>query len=267
MRSIATREGRKEHSMLLLEGTHLLEEALKVGSLPKELVATRLWMDANQSILREINSETQIYEVTPSVLAASVTTVSPDGVASLIPISALPLPRPHSNFVLALDRLQDPGNLGTLLRTALAAEIQAVWLAGGADPMSQKAIRASSGALLRMPICRFGDDDASKGVLKLEHQLRLCAKAGQQIVGSFVPGFSDIFPVLPYWELDWNKPTILLLGNEGSGIHPLLKSCCTHGVTLPHSSNVESLNVAAAAVPMLLERRRAKMTKTMQKLE
>ena len=59
---------------------------------------------------------------------------------------------------------------------------------------------------------------------------------------------------------DWRKPTVLVLGNEGAGIHPKFQSCCTHAVTLPHNKNVESLNVASAAVPLLLERFRAKMT-------
>ena len=69
---------------------------------------------------------------------------------------------------------------------------------------------------------------------------------------------------LPYWELDWREPTVLVLGNEGSGLHPCLQACCTHYVTLPHSAAVESLNVAAAASPLLLERRRATMSSSMQ---
>ena len=71
-------------------------------------------------------------------------------------------------------------------------------------------------------------------------------------------------PVIPYWQLDWCRPTVLVLGNEAAGLHPALQACCSHGVTLPHSSQVESLNVASAAVPLLLERRRATMTASMQ---
>ena len=59
--------------------------------------------------------------------------------------------------------------------------------------------------------------------------------------------------------IDWTRPTVLVLGNEGTGIHPNIKNLCTTFVTLPHSEVVESLNVASAAVPLLLERRRAKM--------
>ena len=66
--------------------------------------------------------------------------------------------------------------------------------------------------------------------------------------------------VIPYWEIDWIRPTVLVLGNEGSGVHEEILKCCTHAVTLPHNELVESLNVASAAVPLLLERLRARMT-------
>ena len=69
--------------------------------------------------------------------------------------------------------------------------------------------------------------------------------------------------VLPYWDLDWKLPTVLVLGNEGAGLHHLIKACCTKLVTLPHSSLVDSLNVASAAVPLLLELQRVKMGKGM----
>ena len=69
----------------------------------------------------------------------------------------------------------------------------------------------------------------------------------------------------PYWELDWDLPTVLVLGNEGSGVHASIEACCTYFVTLPHSSLVDSLNVASAAVPLLLERQRVKMVKGIQK--
>ena len=82
---------------------------------------------------------------------------------------------------------------------------------------------------------------------------------GFQIVASVVPIESDCINPITYWNLDWQKPTVLLLGNEGSGLHSRLLSCCTHYVTLPHSAKVESLNVASVAVPLLMERRRAKM--------
>ena len=80
-------------------------------------------------------------------------------------------------------------------------------------------------------------------------------------MGTISPNKSTKKKVKPYWELDWNLPTVLVLGNEGSGLHSSIEACCTEFVTLPHSSLVESLNVASAAVPLLLERQRVKMGK------
>ena len=84
------------------------------------------------------------------------------------------------------------------------------------------------------------------------------------MVATIVPGSKSEMPIVPYWELDWTSPTVLVLGNEGSGLLPEVQSCCSYGVTLPHSPRVQSLNVAAAAVPLLLERRRAKMISEIQ---
>jgi TrmH family RNA methyltransferase len=61
---------------------------------------------------------------------------------------------------------------------------------------------------------------------------------------------------LPYWQLDWCQPTVLLLGNEGAGLAPELLEHCSHRISIPHSPEVESLNVAVAAAPLLLERSR-----------
>ncbi len=258
LKALSSREGRKKYSMLLLEGTHLLEEALRAKKLPIEIIYTDSWMKSHEHLLGSLPNEILFQEVTPSVLEASLTTVSPDGVATLFPLDRLPRPQKNSSFILALDRLQDPGNLGTLFRTALAAEIEVIWLACGADPLSQKVIRSSAGAILHLPYERMGASE-NESVERLALRLEAAAKSGYQVVASLVPGFWDSDPILPYWDLDWRKPTVLVLGNEGSGLHSRIQSCCTHGVTLPHSGAVQSLNVAAAAVPLLLERQRATM--------
>ncbi len=259
MKLLATREGREEMGMCLLEGTHLLEEAVKVNRLPNEIVATSSWLADHTQLLESIPKKILIHEVTYAVLKAAITTVNPDGVAAFLCLKGLPKPGIDVDFVLALDRLQDPGNLGTLLRTALAADVDVVWLASGVDPLNQKALRASAGAILRLPYERFGasEDQAVKMMIE---KLEIAADEGHQVVATLLPTDISDRPVLPYWELDWTQPTVLILGNEGSGIHPALLACCTHGITLPHSTSVESLNVASVAVPLLMERRRSTMT-------
>ena len=260
LRSLHSKEGREKYSILLLEGTNLLKEALKTNYLPLELVATSSWMDKHDEIMQSIPEKVQLHEVTKSVLEAALSTLHPDGVAALFPFSGLPSSPSNPKFILALDRLQDPGNLGNLFRTALAADVEIILLGSGVDPLNQKVIRASAGSILRLPYERLGNIE-ERGVEFLAERLKDYALSGYQVVGSLAPAKNNKLEMTPYWEIDWCRPTVLVLGNEGSGLHTQIKRCCTHLVTLPHSSSVESLNVAAAAVPLLLERRRVKMIK------
>lgn len=257
LRVLSTNKGRIEFSSLLLEGTQLLKEALKNCSIPHDVIATNSWYEKNHDLIQLIPKKVLFHRVTPEVLEAALTTINPDGVAAIVPLSAIPQPPKKPNFILALDRLQDPGNLGTLFRTALAAEVDCIWLSLGADPLSQKVLRASAGAVLKLPYVRLGASEETS-LEKLAEKLSVAAKSGFQVIATYVPQTSK--SVCPYWELDWNKPTVLVLGNEGSGLHSRIRDCCTNGVTLPHSDAVQSLNVASAAVPLLLERQRAQIT-------
>ena len=263
LRSLSSRAGREEEGLLLLEGTHLLQELVRLKLQPAELIATERWYQRHAQLLVGVNQAIPRRLVTDEVLTAALSTVTPDGVASLCPFSALPLAPKDAHFLLVLDRIQDPGNLGTLLRTALAADVQNVWLGSGVDPLGSKSLRASAGALLQLPHHRFGPDEDT-AISQLTDELKRLAAGGMQVVATLVPGSQVPIRPVPYWELNWRLPTALVLGTEGAGLHPELLACCTHAVTLPHSSRVESLNVAAAAVPLLLERRRATMTATTQ---
>ncbi len=261
LQSLSSPKGRYKDSVLLLEGRHLLQEALLIGCMPSEVIATPEWIEEHSELIKDVHSEVKFHIVTQSVLKAALTTVNPDGVACLLPLTSLPKPNYQASFVLALDRLQDPGNLGTLFRTALAAEVEVIWLALGADPLSQKVLRSSAGAVLSLPFQRLGNTDQN-AIEELSGRLKEAQKRGLQVICTYAYSARDLLPskVSLYWEIDWSKPSVLVLGNEGSGVHPKIQACCTHGVTLPHNKLVESLNVASAAVPILMERLRAKMT-------
>ena len=270
LRSLSARAGRDEHGLVLLEGTHQVQELQSCSwpdSVALDVVATPAWLQTHAGLIRALPGSVRVQRISSEALQAGLTTVQPDGVACLLPFSCLPSAVEAPDFVLALDRIQDPGNLGTLLRTARAADIQQVWCASGAYPLAPKVVRSSAGAILSLPVERFGPEPAD-GIVQLAERLTQARDAGLQIVATLVP---DAVPdavadrsVQPYWELVWTLPTVLLLGNEGAGLDPRLQACCSAGVTLPHSAAVESLNVAAAAVPLLLERRRARMTSSTQ---
>jgi TrmH family RNA methyltransferase len=246
LRQLQDSRQRRESGNLLLEGTHLLQEALSLGLVPELLLATPAWAQRHGTLLASLPSTTSLRLAEPSVLEAAASTRSPDGVLAVLPT---PSPRPpagEAQFLLALDRIQDPGNLGTLLRTALAGGVEEVWLAEGADPHQPKALRASSGAALALPIERLGAGALAGRLEAVRHR-------GVQVVAAVLPGPAWPDP-RPYWCHDWRQPTLLVLGNEGAGIDPALRPHLDTLLTIPHSPAVESLNVAVAAAPLLLER-------------
>ncbi len=254
LRQLHEARGRRECGLLLLEGTHLLQEALRLGMRPQLVLATPRWIEDHPALLAGLPADVRLQAASEAVLEATATTRHPDGVLLTVAAPAPPRePDPASPppFVLALDRLQDPGNLGTVLRTALAAGVNEVWLADGADPHQPKVMRASAGAALAMPLRRL--DGA-----ELAARLRELRGRGMQVVATAVarPGQP---PPRPYWQLDWSRPTLLLLGNEGAGLDPALAELASEAVTIPHSAAVESLNVAVAAAPLLLERGRQRL--------
>jgi len=248
LRQLHQPRGRDQQGLLLLEGTHLLEEVLRLQLQPVELLATPLWWARQGALAASLPEACTCLVVADEVLAAIATTHHPDGVVLTLP----PPPEASSNswpsLVLALDGLQDPGNLGTLMRTALASGVEALWLGDGADPFQPKVLRASTGAALALPLRR-------EPRAALRERLVAAQAAGLQLVVAVRPGAGPPQP-LPYWQHDWRRPTVLLLGNEGAGVSADLEALASQRVTIPHSRAVESLNVAVAAAPLLLERLR-----------
>jgi TrmH family RNA methyltransferase len=239
VRELHQAKGRREQGLLLLEGTHLLQECERLAIAPTLLIATSRWLERHP----ELALLGPLQAVTPEVLEAMATTTSPDGVLALLsPPAAATLPAAGPQpMVLALDRVQDPGNLGTLMRTALAAGVEQLWLGGGADPWQPKVLRASAGAALELPLKRLESLEQCLGQAKADGwSLRAAVRQGG----------------VPYWQLDWRQACVLVLGNEGAGIDPALERLGLEPVTIPHSPQVESLNVAVAAGVLLLERQR-----------
>jgi TrmH family RNA methyltransferase len=240
--------GRTQQQRLLLEGTHLLEESLRLGRMPDLLLATPEWLDRHGDLLQRLAATTVSREATEEVITTATTTRHPDGVVCTLPwgLPGQTLPEGAPKFGLLLENVQDPGNLGTLLRTALAAGVDQVWLGDGADPWQPKVLRASSGASLALPIARFKAAD-------LPTRLRQARGAGLTITATVVRGGE------PYWNQNWQQPILLMLGNEGSGLSRALLEEAQVRLTIPLEPGVESLNVAVAAAPLLLERRRQQL--------
>ena len=132
-------------------------------------------------------------------------------------------------------------------------------LGGGENPLSPKVLRSSCGSVFHLPFKRI-DGQEQIIINKLLKALKDLKERGFQIILTNVEKEDSNNLSKPYWELNWLKPTVLILGNEGSGINPKIKEAFTETITIPHSKLVESLNVASVAVPLLLERNRAALT-------
>ena len=197
----------------------MIEELLKSGNQPSKVLATEKWLDKYPEIYQKIE-KSLITVVSEKVLISSVSTKNPDGVAALVEIKSI-LNNDFNNeddFILILDRIQDPGNMGNLFRTALAAGVNRMILAGGAHPLGQKVLRASCGSVFHLPFKRF-DGDEDEIINSLLTSLDKFSNNGFQIISTSSHNKNPNKFKQPYWEIDWSKRTALILGNEGNGIH------------------------------------------------
>ncbi|MDJ0581597.1 RNA methyltransferase [Crocosphaera sp.] len=244
IRKLHSTKGRREGNLLLLEGTHLVQTAYGADCSLITLCYTEQWRTRYPELWENVSKRVQRLEVVSSeVLAAMTTTINPDGVV------ATSLFEPYieakiTDFRLGLiiERLQDPGNLGTIIRTAAATGIDGIWLSDDSvDIDHPKVLRASAGAWFQVPM--FVSSDLKSVVEKYKNN-------GVNIVAT-LPNATQT-----YWDLQLTKPTLILLGNEGSGLSDSLVSLADELVSIPLGEGVESLNVAIATALILYEAKR-----------
>ncbi len=243
IRKLHSTKERHKQQLFLLEGTHLLEEACAVNYPLETVCCTPDWQAAHSSLWEEACSKSDRAEiVSKEVLDAIATTVQPDGVVATAKRSDRQTQLPFTGIMLALETVQDPGNLGTMIRAAAAAGTSGLWVSGDSvDLDSPKVLRASAGQWFRLPTAVTED---------LKATVQQSQQAGMQVVATLPSA------TLTYWEVDWRKPSLILLGNEGAGLSPELAAIADKQVRIPLSPGVESLNVAIAAALMLYEARR-----------
>ncbi|MGI0485360.1 TrmH family RNA methyltransferase [Pantanalinema rosaneae CENA516] len=246
LRKLHRTKTRREQQVFLVEGTHLLEAACVAQRQLITLCYTSDWQTRYPDLCdRARQSAHRIEVVSPEVLRAIATTVEPDGVVATVDRTAMPSPV-FTRLGLVLETIQDPGNLGTMIRTAAAAGADGLLLSDdGVEPDHPKVLRASAGQWFQMPIAVSSD---------LYFDLKQYQQQGMQLVAT-LPTAS-----LTYWEIDLRQPTLILLGNEGAGLSASVAALADYQVTIPLHPGVESLNVAIAAALLLYEAKRQRMT-------
>ena len=228
----------------MLEGIRLLEEALAAKGGIETIFFTKglLAKERGQSLLEKCRQRgSDCYLVPEALLTSLADTDSPQGALGIAPIprwEKAELFAPQG-FLLLLDGVRDPGNLGTMLRTAVAAGCAGAVLSfGTVDPYNPKVLRASMGALFRLPIychCHLPDLVLE---LKASHYRTLAA---------------DTVGDVPYWKADFSPPGALIVGNEAWGVTQEVLALADVRVKIPLSQGVESLNAAIAAGILLYE--------------
>ena len=222
----------------MIEGIRLLNEALaaNVDMDPILYAPERLSASAPGRALRQRLEHHSKAEQTEEHLLRGVSdTVTSQGVVAAGAITP-PKPAPTDSLVLVLDGIADPGNAGTMLRTARAAGLDTVLATPSTvDLWSPKVMRAGMGAHFHLNLCRDAD------LAELEHRDLLLAAADD----------GD-----PYWDVDWSRPAALIVGSEAHGATPATAAANPRRVTIPMAEGVESLNAAIAAGILLFEARR-----------
>ena len=233
MKELSATRGRESANMFLVEGEVMIKEAIRCGLKLHDIIATEKKIDTALEISKDA------IQVTDAVLQAACDTKTPQGMCATFD---MPSPLPLENLpdrIVALDGVQDPGNVGTIWRTADAAGFEAMLLgAGSADPMSPKVQRSAMGSGFRVPISKAAS---------LPEALAALAAKGYSIICSDLHG-KDF-----YSRPDPGKKFVLVIGNEARGISDETRAQATMLVKLPMRGGAESLNAAVAAGIMMYE--------------
>lgn len=243
-RAIRIREG-AEPGHMFVEGVRLAEEALDAGVAVEAFIHTQALAASERGaqLLERARAFRFRGAVVPeSLLKTICDTTTPQGVAILAaqPLFVIEdLFAGESPLVVGLDGLQDPGNVGTILRSAEAAGASGVaTTVGTAEPYGAKAVRASMGSAFRLPVVRRAP------LLELARAIR---ERGGRVVAT-----TSTAP-MAYTSFDWRGPALLLVGGEGAGLSAEARALADAEVSIPLAGPVESLNAAMAATVILFE--------------
>jgi TrmH family RNA methyltransferase len=238
---------------LLLDGPHLVREALDAG-LEFELAAVaHSKLDGDGEVRSAADAlqhgQVEVLTVDDAVFASLSPVRTPSGIVAVARRDATDLQqicrRPHALIVAVLD-VQDPGNLGSLIRAAEAGGATGVLVGGAsAHPFGWKALRGSMGSALRLPIAAGLTPAALLDALR---------EAAVRVVATVPHGGR------PPDDVDWTSSCALLLGGEGGGLPPAVIEAADERVTIPMAPRVESLNVAVAGALLIYAARRQRVS-------
>lgn len=228
-------KARRKHNLFVAEGARLVEEGLNTAFPLHFLLYKATHTDRVDDLLGRLGPGSPAFLLEDQLFDQISDTESSQGVLAVFSIPEPVLPEPL-NLVLILDQLRDPGNLGTILRSAEAAGAQVVCLPPGTtDPWAPKVVRSGMGAHFRLPLLSWTWDAIA------------ALTEGLPVYHADMAGESS------YWQVDFTAPCAILIGGEAEGISPAGKQLATRTVRIPMIGQNESLNAAISASLLLFE--------------
>jgi TrmH family RNA methyltransferase len=237
LRAAFAGQARLSGGLVAIEGDNLLNEALRSG-----MVLKTIFISERRELSRNLPRSVEVLWLANDIFASVVETQAPQGIAALLvqPVHKLDAVITGNPLLVVAGGIQDPGNLGTLIRSAEAFGATGVLTTPGAvSAWNQKALRASAGSLFRTPVVAATLEDLA--ALK-SRGIKLAAAVAE-----------DAHNVIPAHQADLSQPIAILIGNEGSGLSGELLELADLFVTIPCPGRVESLNAAIAGSLLLYE--------------
>ena len=223
---------RQESGRYIMDGLHLVEEALTSGQRPHYLLVEQERLGQYRALM-DRHKDLPWYVVGARLMKQLSTVESPQGIMAVMPIPQYSFQKvlETGTLLLILDRLKDPGNLGTIIRTAWAFAVGAVLMMPGAvDPFNPKVVQGAMGGILHVPIVEG---------ITLE-QLQGLKASGYRLYGT-----APAAPLSVY-EADYRGRLGIVIGSEAQGLSPSVLACCDKNLAIPSRAGVDSLNAAVA---------------------
>ena len=240
---------RRESGLFAIEGARLCGDALRSGVSLRVVLYTASALAVYGSVVEPLLASAQtVVEISPELSRHMSDTINPQGVFCIAKMLDNSLIIDKINIIgtySALEDIQDPGNMGTVIRTAEALGIDGILLSDGCcDIYNPKVLRASMGGVFRMPLMRVGD---------MAQTVETLQKKGLTAFACVVDATAT-----PITEAGMGQGSVALIGNEGNGLRAETVAACKHSVTIPMTGRAESLNASMAAGIILWEMARGK---------
>lgn len=238
-KKLKERRNRQKEGKFIIEGFRLVQEAFKANCNIEYIVINESGKSKLNDYLSDYVDRIKIYEMRDDLFNTLISTEHPQGILAVAKIMDKQIEENIGEFYLLCDKVQDPGNLGTIIRTAHAAGVNGIILTKGTvDIYNDKVLRSTMGSIFYLPIVY---DDELNFLMKLKNE-------GFSLVATSLEDSKDFF------EQDISGKIILSVGNEGNGISDEIFELADKKVKIPMPGGAESLNVSIATSIILFER-------------